>query len=152
VTPAEWAACAEPSALARRAVACKGWWWMPGMLAIGVGWIGAARICEVTDGTPELWEYRGYMRGPCTSHCRGDETPWAESHSEPLPDLSDPATLGCLLALVRQAWGYPRAHVAEMFTPGAGWLAYTNHAGDRDHRFYGATEAEALVSALEAAP
>ena len=26
-----------------------------------------------------------------------------------LPDLTDPATLGCLLALVREAWGKPVA-------------------------------------------
>jgi hypothetical protein len=27
-----------------------------------------------------------------------------------LPDLTDPATLGCVLALVRDAWGWPHAY------------------------------------------
>ena len=77
---------------------------------------------------------------------------WRWSSSVDRPDIREPATKGIVLALVREAWGYPSAHVQRMFTAGAGWLAYTNDDGDRDHRFYGATEAEALVAALEAAP
>lgn len=46
-----------------------------------------------------------------------------------LPDLADPATVGCLLALVREAWGNPRLRVSRP---------------DRSN-------AEALVAALEAA-
>jgi hypothetical protein len=67
-----------------------------------------------------------------------------------VPDLSDPATLGCLLHLVRQAYGDSSLQ--------------PNDAGEYDmlhwHVFIGphfactghATEAEALVAALEAAP
>ena len=116
------------SRLGNRARMCKGWRYMPGML--------------LTDGT-RLCSYNGRLV-------------WTGIHDgskvrvgEGIPDLTDPATLGCLLALVREAWVYPSAHVAEMFTRGAGWLACTN---DRNHRFYGASEAEALVAALEAAP
>jgi hypothetical protein len=65
--------------LARRAIACPGWRWMPGMLALDTG----LRLDEMTDD----WE--------------------AE-----LPDFSDPATLGCLLALVREAWDDPHVYVA----------------------------------------
>lgn len=69
---------------------------------------------------------------------------------DPTPDLSDPATLGCLLHLVREAYG-DRSLQA-------------NDAGEYDmlhwHVFIGPTfactghdtEAEALVAALEAAP
>jgi hypothetical protein len=65
------------------------------------------------------------------------------------PDLSDPATLGCLLALVREA--HAPAHwltTAPLMTAGVvhGW---------RVQGLGGpvcATEAEALVTALEAAP
>ena len=66
-----------------------------------------------------------------------------------LPDLEDAATLGCLLAIVREAWGEPEAST----TAGAGydgfwgWWAF---AGGK--QFEGTTEAEALVAALEAAP
>ena len=67
-----------------------------------------------------------------------------------LPDLTDPATLGCLLALVREAWGDPKIHVVPRgasvwATAYAGWLHKKAIA-------CGATEAEALVAALEGAP
>lgn len=69
-----------------------------------------------------------------------------------LPDLSDPATLGCLLALVREAWGDPWAHTASSYQEG--WVV----CASQDRRIFAgyddglASEAEALVAALEAAP
>lgn len=80
-------------------------------------------------------------------------------HPHDRPDLSDPATLGCMLALVREAW-----ECAVILTPDyelydeevqqgphiIGWRAVETvrwmTVGE------GATEAEALVAALEAAP
>lgn len=64
-----------------------------------------------------------------------------------LPDLTDPATLGCLLALVREAWGDPKAYVRA----GRGWEWVTDFYVERRPP-HGETEAEALVAALEAAP
>ena len=122
-------------ALARRAVACPRWRWMPGMC--------------LTDGT-RLCSHGG--RGSRRGEWIGSRDGGTVYVTGGIPDLTDPATLVCLLMLVREAWVYPSAHVAEMFTAGAGWLAYTNDEGDRDHRFYGACKAEALVAALEAAP
>jgi len=110
--------------LAKKAVACKDWRWMPGMLALDTG----LRLDEMTDD----WEAA-------------------------LPDLSDPATLGCLLALVREAWEPHRGddsvvstmQVGDKWGVGArygseGLAAIVLPAFD--------TEAEALVKALEAAP
>jgi hypothetical protein len=68
---------------------------------------------------------------------------------ERLPDLTDPATLGCLLALVREAWSQPSAttlahhgrwYVVHADVDASSWLAVCP------------TEAEALIAALEAAP
>jgi hypothetical protein len=70
-----------------------------------------------------------------------------------MPDLTDPATLGCLLALVRDAHNAPAAYlmgsvnnqwVVHHFTePDAYWKPLTK---------WQPTEAEALVAALEVAP
>jgi hypothetical protein len=71
--------------LARHLVTLPRWGWMPGMR------VGRAR----GDGLPWLWTRLGdTFARPC------DGLLW-------LPDLTDPATLGCLLALVREAWGDP---------------------------------------------
>lgn len=61
-----------------------------------------------------------------------------------LPDLTDPATLGCLLSRVREALGDPAccpAFDGNWYISGSG----KGHA-------YGATEAEALAAALEITP
>jgi hypothetical protein len=85
--------------LARRAVTCRGWRWMPGMADC----------------------YGRRLR-------EGD---WLDPAAE-FPDLTDPATLGCLLALVREA---TTAYASLTFEPG-----------------YLHTEVENLVAALEASP
>ena len=64
-----------------------------------------------------------------------------------IADLSDPASRGCLLALVREAWGDPLAHVAPVAVGWRVWLEV-----DLEVFFDGDTEASALVTALKAAP
>jgi len=59
-----------------------------------------------------------------------------------LPDLTDPATLGCLLALVREAWD--DRYLCASLSPRKLWMVDGWSLHD--------TEAEALVAALEAAP
>ena len=136
--------------LARRLVASPRWRWMPGMLATADGWLGTPRVVDVdVDGTPDLWMYRGYSRGPMAAHSTGDTTAWGEVASDALPDLTDPATVGCLLALVREAWGDRNISVARATL--GGWIAASslgNSLRSRSRYFTGATEAEALVEAL----
>lgn len=119
---------ADLKALARRAVACPRWRWMPGMLL----------------SSPRSWGLR-IVTGPI------------EEHADAVPVLTDPATLGCLLALVREVhgiaavvylprYGAIRCWRVVTFAHGADWLTPARLFGE------GATEAEALVAALEVAP
>jgi len=104
--------------LGRRAVACKHWRWMRGMLASnGEEYV---RVFYVSANHLHLIEFEddefGMVRIPKDT-CL-------------IPDLSDPATIGCLLALVREAW---KGNVAPVYP-------------DSDEAL------TKLVAALEAAP
>ncbi len=117
--------------LARRAVACKGWRWMPGMLHRN--WRNSTRVTE---------EHAGYR--------------W-----DGWPDLSDPLTVQALLLLVREAvepnrapgeWPMVCTHQSQGKKWGVGaWL------NESERATFAAlvlpaydTEAAALVAALEA--
>lgn len=74
-----------------------------------------------------------------------------------VPSMNDPATLGCLLALVREAWEPHRGsdYIASTMHTGSGWGVGARYGSEGlaaialpTHE----TEAEALVVALEAAP
>jgi hypothetical protein len=117
--------------LAKRAVACKGWRWMPGMLAALDGIDGGyrARLCLVEGN--KFWSDATSLPYDSTSY---------------VPDLTDPATVGCLLALVREAWGPDHIFEARQFrTFGEIYVG-------EGRCFVHPTLAEALVAALEAAP
>lgn len=120
----------EQTALSRRAVACKGWRWMPGMLTDE-----GRRVMRVwPDDLGIKW-----------SHLLDNRV---VRDADALPDLTDPATLGCLLALVREAWVQDDL-VAFRF--GEQWCTEVTPQ-EGLHYVYGASEAEALVAALESAP
>ena len=126
----------EQIALSKRAVACKKWRWLPGMLT----------TCDlrVVDGGDEY--VIGHRSGPTK-----DGGGWYDGEAEGLlPDLTDPATLGCLLALVREAWGESRICVVPM--SGHKWGVAIPNVLRESPRFKGTTEAEAIIGALEAAP
>jgi hypothetical protein len=116
----------EMIALARRAVACPKWRWMPGML-----WV-VSRVAFLEDYAGRIVE------GACCA-------PFGPG----LPDLRDPATLGCLLALVREAWKAPKANISWVTDDKCMVVFDTGHA---QKFLLEDTEAEALVAALESAP
>jgi hypothetical protein len=124
-----------------RAIKCDGWQWACGMTT----------ICESLIH----FEQDGQI---------GIETGWGgvslRSPGRMLPDFRDSATLGCLLALVRKAYGNLNICTATSnfgLKPGdISWhIPFVAHAkmGARSNwvSLY-TTEIEALVAALEAAP
>lgn len=132
----------ETRKFAERAVACEGWRLMPRMHLVGSAGSGYTYLY----GDPETHEH---------ALLTGDDWVWfTDDLSGMLPDLTDPATLGCLLALVREAWGDGDIGiVTEAWAtvgPGDAWQVVQRAAG-RVHSS-ASTEAAALVAALEAAP
>jgi hypothetical protein len=123
--------------IAKRAVACKGWCWMPGMLTLD-----GRRVVGVDGDVLELFyadEHKCYQR-------------WAEDAE---PDFGDPATVGCLLALVRRALTDETATVSYDDFDGT-FFCMARHELD-GQPYWGVvtqadTEVDALVAALEAAP
>jgi hypothetical protein len=113
---------ARLEALGQRALACKGWRWMPGMLGLSNQSSSRSIWIRIVD-------------------------PPMDDASECWPDFSDPATVGCLAALVRTATGKP--HLFAQFTLQESWSICDLH----DHRshFVG-SEAEAWIEVLEETP
>lgn len=149
----------EQIALARRVVACKGWRWMPGMLTQN-----GSRIYDVIadddcygDTNCHEWQNEhGWGINRCDYH-RG--RPLAETSAGHLwldvvlPDLTDPATVGCLLTLVREAWDCDGMHTRRGGTSNKQWhVRYDGSRSKQKAVGIGYSEAEALVAALEAAP
>ena len=116
--------------LAERAVKAKGWRWMPGMLARGE---------DPTTGNPAWIRLREF---------HSSLTLGAQAYllDNVYPDLTDPATVGCLQALVRDA--HRDAYMAAG-CDGEDWIV-ADCDGFEVSR--GQSEREALVKALEAAP
>ncbi len=130
-------------ALARRAVACPAWRWMERMVALpGAGGLhpglGRVVVDDVAGGVPQRWHHERALHFSVW-RC------WAVDFPAALPDLADPATLGCLLALVREAWGDSGATT---YNEKGRWGC---SMGDGCTGLF-PTEAAALVAALEAAP
>jgi len=122
--------------LGRRAVACKAWLWMDGMLALISGATWSIRI---TDGGGEV--FVGQRVG-----AHGGLECVYDGPACGLPGFSDPATLGCLLDLVMSALdGHPNPVIAghHRLRVMDAWKEWA--MGSKDER------AACMVEALEAA-
>jgi len=127
--------------LAQRLMACKHFRWMPGMQIanrddnLALTW----RIVHCHTNWLTLWDERSIIERPAK----------ALTDDDLFPDLSDPATLGCVLALVEGRYGdgcYVQNLNGGLY--GDGWVVFIDdQALTERHQ----TRAHALVAALEAA-
>jgi len=112
-------------------------------LALPVWWPGMLSTHQARFMGGNLWQQRvgGIFADP--NDPKGGEE----------PDFADPATLGCLLAAVREAWQAPYMHVVWMGNTPAGPSTSSWWSACIDCRVvgHGPTEADALIAAIEAA-
>jgi hypothetical protein len=142
---------------ARNMVASPHWEWLPGM-ALTDGYRVNA-VCserheqDVADGLG------GWLLLVCIEDMdAGDHASsyWGRTREPDIgPDLADPATCGCLLTLVRKAWGADsdgvRVDVA-VFEDGSARVEIWVPDADCERAFLGDSLGLALAAALLAAP
>lgn len=140
----------EQIELACRANACKRWRWISGMLAVRVK---PLKYCA-EGADPQLPvgnRYRVlYVAEGDSGYVYCDANVFSKDTTEHAPDLTDPATMGCLLALIREVWGNPRIALVPMI--GEMWGVAIPNPLREGPRFKAPTEVESLIAALEAAP
>lgn len=147
--------------LAHRVIACKNWRWFPGMLAWRTNHrneVVQIRFVDGLDIYAELADPRVIERMPSkTLLAAAGHTVIDGWHrvDELFPVLTDSATLGCLLSLVREAWEDPTASTAAT-READGKRGWVMDCWDPKSPLNGIgpfqSEAEALIAALEVAP
>ena len=149
----------EMIVLARCAVACEDWRWLPGMLAwrttqpvvqarggpcvVPVRFVAGMNEGSVELADPEVVES---PRGNTVAAAHSSLDGW--HRAEDLhPDFSDPATVGCLLALVRAARGDPHYRPWPLVHD-PGLVEWVIEAPSAKRQTIYSTEVAALVAAL----
>ena len=142
--------------LGKRLVACKGFRWLPGMLCQRRMHTGEWVSMRLTDDTTVV-DYRVVERNAVPSMNQAAARIMGEGYitlngwvlaDDLLPDLSDAATKGCVLQLVREAWGDPELFAVVMYD---GRWSVRNPSSRVAYGESGTTEADAMVAALEVA-
>lgn len=130
-------------ALGRRAVACPRWEWKARMRVVCFDWVVSlgGTIVARSGALCVEWEW---------------DSPHRTSWDALLPDLSDNATRGAVLGLVREAWGVPTMSV-QALADSQLWRLRRPHGWQTTKTYPsefidGSTEAESMIAALEAAP
>lgn len=133
----------EQIELSKKLLESKWFRWVPGMLVI---WPNGNefRVAQVNgiDGVNDLPNY--------PSNGWGDDYP---DKTAGIPDLSDPATLGCLVFLVREKWGSHAVSLANGFEEST--EVWSVHDGRLSEETYGhqissgSSKVEALINSLE---
>lgn len=144
--------------LCKKAIKSPHWEWMPGMLTYSIAFSNdkiPVRMSELTKNyiladpssctTAEtnkktLIKYYGYTAKINDQHRIFDL----------IPDLEDPGTLGCILHLVRKAWGMKKSIV--VYYSDNEWKVSWSGSTHGGICGTGATEGEALLTALLNAP
>ena len=86
--------------LGRRAVACKGWRWMPGMLALSTNNYHRPARIESIDGDAYGLTVVPHADGPVFAAHHEYGIAGEFPRGSTIPDFRDPATRGCVMALV----------------------------------------------------
>jgi len=133
----------EELKIARAFVECSPWQWLPGMRMLH-SIMGPARVRSTTDQGVWVVKEKNLASG------------FRVERDGNIPDVTDPATLGCILQVARDAMGDPGLHLrctlpyVPSYTAASPWAVYSGRGQRLSDRHD--SEAESLLQVLQAAP